>query len=84
MNTDTRQTIPNGAGFAEQLSALLASKETASLLYEDNGITRANGIVTRLYREDGHEWLELDNELKIALDSIYALNGLFRSDYSEC
>ena len=84
MTTDTRPTIPNGAGFYDQLAVLLESKGTAGLLYEDCGVTRANGIITKLYREDGREWLELNGERKIAVDTIYALNGIFRSDYSEC
>jgi len=84
MNTDTRQTIPDGAGFFDQLATLLESKGTAGLLYEDSGVTRANGIITRLYKEDGRDWLELNGEQKIAVDTIYALNGIFRSDYSEC
>ncbi|MET0464523.1 MAG: hypothetical protein ABW007_15265 [Chitinophagaceae bacterium] len=84
MNTDTRQTIPNGASFFTQLETLFQSKQVAGLLYEDHGVTRANGIITALYKEDGREWLELEGGLKIAVDTIYALNGVFRSDYSEC
>lgn len=84
MNTDTRQTIPNGGSFFDQLSALLESKGTAGLLYEDSGMTRANGVITKLYKEDGREWLELNGEQKIAADTIYALNGVFRSDFSTC
>ena len=84
MNTDTRQTIPNGASFLAQLEELFHSKQTAGLLYEDHGVTRANGLITALYKEDGREWMELEGGLKIAVDTIYALNGIFRSDYSEC
>ncbi|MBO9659883.1 MAG: hypothetical protein J7527_13770 [Chitinophagaceae bacterium] len=84
MNTDTRQTIPNGASFYAQLEELFKSKQTAGLLYEDHGVTRANGLISALYKEDGREWIELEGGLKIAVDTIYALNGIFRSDYSEC
>lgn len=84
MNTDTRQTIPDGVSFSGQLVALLESKGAAGLLYEDGGMTRANGVITKLYKEDGREWLELDGGQKIAVDTIYALNGIFRSDFSTC
>lgn len=84
MNTDIRETLPNGGSFSAQLGVLFQSKEIAGLLYEDGGVTRANGIITAIYEENGKKWIELNNELKIAVDSIYALNGLFRSDYSEC
>jgi hypothetical protein len=84
MNTDTRETLPNGESFFNHLDALFQSKQTAGLLYEDHGITRANGLITAIYKQEGKEWIEMNGELKIAVESIYAVNGLFRSDYSTC
>jgi hypothetical protein len=84
MNTDSRETLPAKGSFYELVVTLFQEKQKAAMLYEDNGVTRANGFITAVFEKDGKHWLRLDDQLEIAIDKIYAINGLFSSDYSEC
>jgi hypothetical protein len=54
------------------------------MLYEDSGVTRANGFITDVFEKEGKHWLRLDDKQEIEISKIYAINGLFSSDYSEC
>lgn len=84
MNQDTRETIPTGSNFYPQVKELFDKKQKAALLYEDNGVTRANGFITDIFEKENQSWLRLDNGNEIAISGIYAINGTFASDYSEC
>ncbi|WP_153797167.1 hypothetical protein [Foetidibacter luteolus] len=84
MEKDTRETLPVNGTFYNQVTELFEQKQKAGILYEDNGVTRANGVITNIFDKDGKKWLQLDNGLEIAIDKLYALNGIFASDYSEC
>jgi len=84
MNTDTRETLPNKGNFRELVMTLFRQKHKAAMLYEDNGVTRANGFITAVFEKDGKQWLRLDKSLEIEIGKLYALNGVFASDYSEC
>lgn len=84
MNKDTRETLPAKGNFYEMVMTLFHEKQEAAILYEDNGVTRANGLITAVFEKDGKHWLRLDDGLEIAIDTIYAINGTFSSDYSEC
>jgi hypothetical protein len=84
MNSDTRKTIPGNGSFYPVVKELFESKQNAGILYEDNGVTRANGYITALFDKDGKSWIKLDGHLEIAVDQLYAVNGTFSSDYSEC
>lgn len=84
MNTDSRETLPAKGSFYELVMTLFQEKQQAAMLYEDSGVTRANGFITAVFEKDGKHWLRLDDQLEIAIDKIYAINGLFSSDYSEC
>lgn len=84
MNTDTRETLPVKGNFQELVTTLFQQKQKVALLYEDSGVTRGNGFITAVYEKDGKHWLQLNAELEIAIEKLYAVNGLFSSDYSEC
>jgi hypothetical protein len=81
---DQRETLPPRASFYELVLSLYQQKQKAALLYEDNGVTRASGLITSVFTKEGRHYLQLDNELEIPIDQIQAINGLFSSDYSEC
>ncbi|RPD43277.1 hypothetical protein [Chitinophaga barathri] len=81
---DTRTTLPPGGSFYSQVLALHENKQEANILYEDNGVTRANGIITSIFEKDGKQWMRLNDETDVAIDKLYAVNGTFTSDYSEC
>eukprot|EP01035_Chromulina_nebulosa_P012475 gene12475-16627_t len=82
MNTDSRVTLPINGTFYKQVVELFEQKQKAGILYEDSGVTRANGMITAVYEKDGKQWMQLDDKLDIEIDKLYALNGIFASDYS--
>ncbi len=84
MTNDIRQTISSGADFYPMVKRLFEEKQQVAVLYEDNGVTRAHGNITVLYEKDGVQWMELDDHTTIRIDQLYAVNGIFTSDYSEC
>lgn len=84
MDKDVRQTIGVNASFLPIVQELFESGNKAALLYEDNGVTRANGFITALFEKDGNHFIRLGEQLEIAVKDIYAINGTFASDYSEC
>lgn len=84
MNTDTRETLPANGNFYDLVMTLFQQKQKAALLYEDGGVTRGNGFITAVFEKDGRHWLRLDDKLDIPVDKLYAVNGTFSSDYSEC
>ena len=81
---DLRETLPPKSSFYKLVVELHQTQQKASLLYEDSGVTRAGGMITKVYSKDNRQFLQLDSGLEIPIDQIYALNGLFSSDYSEC
>ena len=84
MDSGTRQTLPAKGNFYEIVIKLFQEKQHAAMLYEDGGVTRANGFITNVFEKEGKQWLRLDDKLEIEISKIYAINGLFSSDYSEC
>lgn len=84
MNHDTRLTNPVNGNFLEQVKILFETKQKAGILYENNGVTRANGMITALFEKNSQWYMQLDNDLEVAVASLYAVNGIFSSDYSEC
>lgn len=81
---DTRETLPVKGSFYEQVKAIYEQKQGISILYEDGGVTRANGLVTSLFEREGIMWMRLNDKVDIRIDKLYAVNGTFASDYSEC
>ena len=84
MTNDTRRTIPANGSFYTIVKEIFGNKQKAGILYEDNGVTRANGYITALFEKEGKPWMKLNDDLEIAIDKLYAVNGIFSSDYSEC
>jgi hypothetical protein len=84
MEGDIRDTNSVGGSFYPQVLDLYNNKQQAGVLYEDNGVTRANGLITAMYEKDGFQWMRLNEDLEIRIDKLYAVNGRFASDYSEC
>lgn len=82
--SDTRQTIPANGSFYELIVALYEQQQQASILYEDNGVTRANGMITEIFDQEGVKWFRLNDGTEVRIDKLYAVNGTFSSDYSEC
>lgn len=81
---DLRKTLNRHDSFLEQLKTLHLSGEKASLLFDDNGMTRAEGLVKAIHSDAQTPYIELDNKMTIALKTIVAVNGIFLPEYSEC
>ncbi|WP_217606913.1 hypothetical protein [Chitinophaga sp. GbtcB8] len=81
---DTRETIPTGGSFYPLVAELFQQQKKAAILYDDNGVTRASGIIESIFDRDGKQWIRLDDQTEIRIDRLYAVNGTFSSDYSEC
>ena len=84
MTNDTRKTIPTNGSFYTIVKELFDNKQKAGILYEDNGVTRADGYITALFEKDGKPWMKSNDDLEIPIDKLYAVNGTFSSGYSEC
>ncbi|KYP12995.1 hypothetical protein [Flavihumibacter sp. CACIAM 22H1] len=81
---DQRNTLASKDSFYSLVVELHQTRQKAALLYEDNGVTRASGIISSVYTKDGRHYMQLDNQLDIPIDQVHAINGLFSADYSEC
>ncbi|GAA0554846.1 hypothetical protein [Chitinophaga japonensis] len=81
---DTRATIPSGGSFYPLVLELFQQQQPVAILYDDNGVTRANGLIENIFERDGRQWLKLEDQTEIRIDQLYAVNGTFSADYSEC
>jgi hypothetical protein len=84
MKEDVRETLPVKGNFYDVIYSLFEKNETANILYDDHGITRANGKIKEVSERNDAPFFVLENGLKINIHSIIAVNGIFASDYSEC
>lgn len=80
---DTRVTLDNKETFFKILRDLHAAEAKASLLYDNNGLTRYEGLIIDITDTPKH-CLLLQGGLEIPLSSVIAVNGIFAPDYSEC
>jgi len=80
---DIRNTLHTNESFIEVLRESFHSHTKVSLLFDDNGIVRTEGLI-KMFSQGPPATIELDNGLKIEAAKIVAINGLFLSDYSEC
>ena len=81
---DCRLTLGVNETFLELLNASYQSGEKVYLLIDDNGIARKEGIVKKINIDIPMPFIELEDDLKISIDKIVALNGVFRPEYGEC
>lgn len=81
---DTRLTLNNKEGFLPVMEDLYRQQKKASVLYDNNGLTRYEGMVKGISKEATSASLLLEGGLKIPLSDLIAVNGIFAPDYSEC
>ena len=81
---DKRLTLNIGQTFMELLRQLQSEQSKASMLYDCNGLTRAEGIISEIVFKADQPFIELQNGLTIAVSTIIAVNGIFLPEYSEC
>ncbi|SFW79234.1 hypothetical protein [Chitinophaga sancti] len=73
-----------GESFYPLIMELFEKKEKAAILYDDNGPTRAGGIIESVFEKEGTHWLRLEDGTEIQVDKLQAVNGNFSSDFSTC
>jgi hypothetical protein len=83
---DQRATFESLSQLLSIVSDLFVQKQNASFLVDINGLTRIEGKISFIKQEKdvSKTTITIDNRSEITIDKIVAVNGLFRSDYSEC
>jgi hypothetical protein len=81
---DKRGTLSAKENFTEKLKNCYDNKEKVSMILDDGGLQRAEGIIKDLHLDAEPAYVELHDGRKINLITVVALNGTFLSDYSEC
>ena len=84
MIMDCRLTLNTGETFLELLNASYDSGQKVSLLIDDGGMTRMEGVIKTINTAVSIPVVELAGGEQISLDKIVAVNGVFRPEYGEC
>ena len=80
---DTRITLDNKETFFQILKDLHSAETKASSLYDNNGLTRYEGLIMDIIAVP-KPCLLLEDGQEIPFSSVIAVNGIFAPDYSEC
>ncbi|WP_460686865.1 hypothetical protein [Niabella aquatica] len=81
---DQRDTLKPGESFDVLLQETLNNHERVRLLYDNNGLMRIEGIIRELNLECKNPYVILQDGQQIFMESIIAVNGRFRDNYTEC
>ncbi|RYY51446.1 MAG: hypothetical protein EOO06_00140 [Chitinophagaceae bacterium] len=84
---DQRQTFADYNELLNILSDIHAAAKQASFLIDRDGLTRMQGNIIGINSEDANNMsvtINMDPRETIQLKEIMGVNGIFRSDYSEC
>lgn len=83
---DRRTTFRDNEELITFLAALQQENKKVSLLVDDEGIGRMEGRIVSIAKDQdlAHSSFTLDDNTKLLIKQVIAVNGNFRSDYSEC
>ena len=83
---DQRQTFNNNNELLTFVTAFVNDKSEVFLLIDRQGLTRLEGVITSINNNGCNEngSITINNNDTVLLKEIIGINGLFRSDYSEC
>ena len=81
---DCRLILGKNDSFFKMLHSSYESGDKVYLLYDENGMTRAEGFIKSIHNDGTDTMIELENELKIPVKDIMALNGIFLPEFAEC
>ena len=81
---DCRVTVNKNEDFLKMLHDSLSSGGKVYLLLDERGISRAEGFIQSIHSEVPDEYVELENNFRISLKTIIAVNGIFLPEYGEC
>jgi hypothetical protein len=83
---DQRQTFEDSDQLFSFITEVFQKQQPASLLIDKDGLERVEGVITAI---DPHIDVDktriiINDIVPVLLKEIIGINGLFRSDYSEC
>jgi hypothetical protein len=81
---DLRTTLSVNGSFIEMLMDFKKRGTKAEMILDINGLERAEGVIKQIYPDDPNPYLVLQDGRTIVEKTIVALNGIFRTEYSEC
>ncbi|MGN6163958.1 MAG: hypothetical protein ACTHOF_05385 [Flavisolibacter sp.] len=83
---DKRETFDDLQKLKAILKTLWQQQSKASFLIDDNGLIRVDGVVSFIDEQADLNLaiVTIDGDNNILLKQIIAVNGQFRSDYTEC
>lgn len=81
---DCRLTLNSGETFLELLNASYQSGQKVSLLIDDGGMTRMEGVIKAINTNFPSPVIEVEGGGEASIDKIIAVNGVFRPEYGEC
>jgi hypothetical protein len=81
---DSRTTLNCNTTFMDMLSDCMKAKTKVAMLLDINGLIRAEGFIKAVEINVAQPYIELKSGLKIAVETITAVNGIFVSSFSEC
>ena len=83
---DQRQTFKDSDELLSFVSQIFQQKQQASLLIDKDGLTRVEGTITAINEHNNvnETSIVVNDTIPFAIKEIIGINGIFRSDYSEC
>ena len=81
---DKRGTLSANENFKQKLKNCFDNNEKVSMIIDNRGLTRAEGIIKSIHFDIDPPFIELQDATRIYVHTIVAINGTFLSDYSEC
>ena len=81
---DWRLTLKKNESFLEILYDSFSSWGKVNLLLDEGGISRAEGFIKSIHTDVPDPYIEFENETRINLKTIIAVNGIFLPEYGEC
>ena len=83
---DQRQTFNDNNELLSLVTSICNEKIEAFLLIDREGLMRVEGVITSIDKHDDIENIRItiSGRDRVLLKEIIGINGLFRSDYSEC
>ena len=81
---DKRGTLSANGNFMGLLKRCYDNNEKVSMILDDGGLQRKEGILKSIHLDAQPPFFELQDGTKVNLRTVVAINGTFLSDYSEC
>ena len=83
---DQRQTFKDSDQLFSFISQVFQLQQHASLLVDKDGLERIEGVITSIepHIDVSETTIMIDDTTPVLIKEIIGINGLFRSDYSEC